>query len=79
MANEMFYKSIVKLTSDDRKKIGFVPPNIQKVLMNPSVPKVNKASYFVYWEKGKKAIFAYDERNLDEDPASVVDWEVKEE
>ena len=79
MANEMFYKSVKNLTDEDKKQLGgFIPQNIQKVLMNPKVPEVNKASFFVLWVKGKKPIYSYNENNLEEDPSSIVDWELED-
>lgn len=79
MANEMFCKSVMKLTEEDRKALGgFIPQSIQKAIMDPNVPEVNKASFFVLWTKGNAPVYWYDENNLEEDPMSIVDWKEEE-
>lgn len=78
-ANEMMCKSVTKLTDEDKKLLGgFIPQNILKVLLDPNASDVCKASFFVFWVKGKQPIYYYDEHNLDEDPVSVVDWKVED-
>lgn len=77
---EMMCKSVNKLTKEQLQAIGgFIPQKIAKVLNDPDVPAVNKASFKVLWIKGQDPVFYYDERNLDDDPQGIVDYEYEQE
>lgn len=75
---EMMYKSVTRLTDEDRKEIGPIPPWIQKAILSDKAGKLEKASFFVFWIRGSKPIFLYNDKNMEEKPASVVDWKVVE-